>query len=378
MYHFCASRRSQSPPRGLHQHDPCFCRPSQRARGTGGKRRSASRGRTPKQSRRQGARGRSRLPAKLDPKCGAVDAPAKIARDPVARLPGVPQGPHAPGAVTARADRMQPRSAKSQNPKGSRRSTAVSRVISVGAFRSGLNNCESFNVAKQRKRPVGERNPRHAKGYCGSPHIRRAEHPNQLNAILIGFAHSLCGHCSRPHLARPCTLRLGRLSAANRLRRYHGPSKRPCAPPSFSAMVREARKQSKANIGDFSSKERKAILSQSRAQWSAVARSQVSMAFGVRGPCFVTSSACASSSHAIGIAASMIRAGSVDTAIAGGTEACLTEGSLMAWDAMKILSRTKCRPFAKGRDGLVISEGAGILNSGIGRSCAIERRCSRN
>ena len=89
--------------------------------------------------------------------------------------------------------------------------------------------------------------------------------------------------------------------------------------------------------------------------------SQVSMAFGAKGPCFVTSSACASSSQAIGTAATLVRAGAVDVAIAGGAEACLTEGTLLAWDAMKILSRTKCRPFAKGRDGLLISEGAGVL-----------------
>jgi nodulation protein E len=89
--------------------------------------------------------------------------------------------------------------------------------------------------------------------------------------------------------------------------------------------------------------------------------SQVSMAFGAKGPCFVTSSACASASHAIGMAAAMIRAGMADAVIAGGAEACLSEGSLRAWDAMKILSRTTCRPFAKGRDGLVISEGAGVV-----------------
>jgi len=89
--------------------------------------------------------------------------------------------------------------------------------------------------------------------------------------------------------------------------------------------------------------------------------SQVSMACGAQGPCFVTSSACASSTHALGVAASLIRAGVVDVAIAGGTEAFLTEGSLLSWEAMKIVSRTKCRPFSRTRDGLVISEGAGVL-----------------
>ncbi len=89
--------------------------------------------------------------------------------------------------------------------------------------------------------------------------------------------------------------------------------------------------------------------------------SWISIALGTRGPCFVTASACASSAHAIGTAAALVRHGVVDVAITGGTEACLDWGSLSAWDAMKVMSRSVCRPFARGRDGLMISEGAGIL-----------------
>jgi nodulation protein E len=89
--------------------------------------------------------------------------------------------------------------------------------------------------------------------------------------------------------------------------------------------------------------------------------SLVSMAFGAKGPCFVASSACASSAHAIGIAGSLIRSGVVDAAITGGAEACLTQATLSAWAAMKIISRGQCRPFARGRDGLLLSEGAGVL-----------------
>ncbi|WP_407051807.1 beta-ketoacyl-[acyl-carrier-protein] synthase family protein [Methyloraptor flagellatus] len=91
------------------------------------------------------------------------------------------------------------------------------------------------------------------------------------------------------------------------------------------------------------------------------AASWTSIAFGARGPCFVTSSACASSAHAIGTAAALIRAGVVDVAVTGGTEAPLDHGTLTAWDAMKVMSRTVCRPFSQGRDGLMISEGAGII-----------------
>lgn len=101
-------------------------------------------------------------------------------------------------------------------------------------------------------------------------------------------------------------------------------------------------------------------LTIARGMLSACA-SQVSMTFGAKGPCFVVSSGCASATQAIATAASLIRAGAVDAAITGGAEACLTEGTLLAWDAMKILSRTRCRPFSKGRDGLTLSEGAGVL-----------------
>ena len=96
------------------------------------------------------------------------------------------------------------------------------------------------------------------------------------------------------------------------------------------------------------------VMTSSAASW-------VSMATGAAGPCFVTSSACASSSHAIGTAMQFLRAGLADIVIAGGTEAPLSAGTLLAWDAMKIMSRTACRPFAAGRDGLMLGEGAGVI-----------------
>ena len=97
-----------------------------------------------------------------------------------------------------------------------------------------------------------------------------------------------------------------------------------------------------------------------RAMVSASA-SWVSLATGAQGPCFVTSSACASATHAIGMALALIRSGQADIAITGGTEACLTDGVLLSWEAMRVVSNGVNRPFAKGRDGLLISEGAGII-----------------
>ena len=89
--------------------------------------------------------------------------------------------------------------------------------------------------------------------------------------------------------------------------------------------------------------------------------SHVSMEFGLRGPSFAIASACASASHAIGIAFQMIRAGQLDLAVTGGSDASISVGFMKAWDAMRVLSPDVCRPFSADRAGLVIGEGAGIL-----------------
>ena len=89
--------------------------------------------------------------------------------------------------------------------------------------------------------------------------------------------------------------------------------------------------------------------------------SQISIAWGLRGPTFAVASACASANHAIIQAAQMIRWGLADAAITGGTEACLTYGALRAWEAMRVLADDTCRPFSANRRGLVLGEGAGIF-----------------
>jgi nodulation protein E len=89
--------------------------------------------------------------------------------------------------------------------------------------------------------------------------------------------------------------------------------------------------------------------------------SHVSMEFGLRGPAFATASACASASHATGLAFHMIRAGMMDLAVTGGSDASIVVGFMKAWDAMRVLSPDACRPFSKDRTGLVIGEGAAIL-----------------
>ena len=89
--------------------------------------------------------------------------------------------------------------------------------------------------------------------------------------------------------------------------------------------------------------------------------SHLSIEFGVRGPSFATASACASSTHAIGIAFQLIRAGLLDLAVSGGSDASLTPGHMRAWDALRVLSPDACRPFSRDRNGLVLGEGAAVL-----------------
>jgi nodulation protein E len=89
--------------------------------------------------------------------------------------------------------------------------------------------------------------------------------------------------------------------------------------------------------------------------------SQVSIEFGITGPSFAVSSACASANHAFAQAFALVRSGAAEVALAGGTEACLTLGVLRAWEAMRVLSDDTCRPFCKQRRGLVLGEGAGML-----------------
>jgi nodulation protein E len=91
------------------------------------------------------------------------------------------------------------------------------------------------------------------------------------------------------------------------------------------------------------------------------AGSQVSIDLGLKGPAWTVASACASGTHAIGQAFQMLRSGQVPVAIAGGTEACLTVGTLKCWEALRVLSSDTCRPFSKTRSGTVLGEGAAMM-----------------
>jgi 3-oxoacyl-[acyl-carrier-protein] synthase II len=98
-----------------------------------------------------------------------------------------------------------------------------------------------------------------------------------------------------------------------------------------------------------------------------LAAGQVSIAHGLRGPSYCTTSACSSGAHAIGEASEWIRRGKVDVMLAGGTEATITPVGIAGFEAMLALSKRNddppraSRPFDRGRDGFVCGEGSGIL-----------------
>jgi 3-oxoacyl-[acyl-carrier-protein] synthase II len=78
--------------------------------------------------------------------------------------------------------------------------------------------------------------------------------------------------------------------------------------------------------------------------------------------------ACASASVALAEAAKALRHGEIDMAIAGGSEALLVPGAVMAWQAMQTLAQfapgdaaRACRPFSSQRSGFVLGEGAAFL-----------------
>src|ERR671917_2164207 len=98
-----------------------------------------------------------------------------------------------------------------------------------------------------------------------------------------------------------------------------------------------------------------------------MASGTVAIATGARGPNFAPVSACASSAHAIGEAAAIIRRGEADVMIAGGSEAPLARMVVAGFNAMGALSTRNddpaaaSRPFDAERDGFVLGEGGAAL-----------------
>lgn len=95
--------------------------------------------------------------------------------------------------------------------------------------------------------------------------------------------------------------------------------------------------------------------------------SRVSMSFGLKGPNYNITAACATSNNSLGDAADMIRMGRAKVMVAGGSEACIMPMVISGFNNMKVLTNTEDipqkapRPFDAHRDGFVAAEGAALL-----------------
>lgn len=95
--------------------------------------------------------------------------------------------------------------------------------------------------------------------------------------------------------------------------------------------------------------------------------SKVSMQYGLRGPNFAISTACATGNNCIGEATEIIRRGQATMALAGSSEAGLVDVAIASFNNMTAISRRNeapekaSRPFDVDRDGFVVAEGAAIL-----------------
>jgi 3-oxoacyl-[acyl-carrier-protein] synthase II len=100
---------------------------------------------------------------------------------------------------------------------------------------------------------------------------------------------------------------------------------------------------------------------------SDIAAGQISIRFGLKGPNYATTSACATSSHAIADAFILIQRGSADLMICGGSESAIEEMCVGGFNSMRALStwndryKEASRPFDADRNGFVLGEGSGAL-----------------
>jgi len=94
--------------------------------------------------------------------------------------------------------------------------------------------------------------------------------------------------------------------------------------------------------------------------------SQAAIRYRLTGPNYVMTSACTSSTTALGVGFRMIKDGYINTALCGGADTVFDPLTMTAWDRLGVMSKnpdpaTSCRPFDRDRDGCVIGEGAAAL-----------------
>jgi 3-oxoacyl-[acyl-carrier-protein] synthase II len=96
--------------------------------------------------------------------------------------------------------------------------------------------------------------------------------------------------------------------------------------------------------------------------------SEISIAYGLKGPSHVLSDGCTSSTDALGYAFEAIRWGRQQRLLSGGVDATISHGIVTGFCLMKVLSTARnaepqraSRPFDRDRDGFVLGEGCWML-----------------
>ncbi|MBV6448472.1 beta-ketoacyl-ACP synthase II [Nitrosomonas sp.] len=205
---------------------------------------------------------------------------------------------------------------------------------------SGIVSIQSFDASKQRSRIAGEVQGFDPATFLSAKQIEQTDRFTQLALHAAGQAMADAGSLESyepRRLAVSLGSGMGGFSTfeSSAARRFQNKSVPPFTVPR--------------------------IMANSAAAWIATK-------YGLKGTNLTTSTACSSGANAIGIALDLLRSGKADAVVTGGAEACVLPLTMVGFEALFALSTGfnndpahASRPFAKGRDGFVMGEGAGIL-----------------
>lgn len=205
---------------------------------------------------------------------------------------------------------------------------------------SGIISIQSFDASKQRSRIAGEVQGFDPATFLSTKQIEQTDRFTQLALHAAGQAMADAGSLESyepRRLAVSLGSGMGGFSTfeSSAARRFQNKSVPPFTVPR--------------------------IMANSAAAWIATK-------YGLKGTNLTTSTACSSGANAIGIALDLLRNGKADAVVTGGAEACVLPLTMVGFEALFALSTGfnndpahASRPFAKGRDGFVMGEGAGIL-----------------